>query len=495
MSYTERIAGVDFDQIVHRHDLERAEQIDRAVVCSRRMIASDIRCQVCSAEFSNARAVQQLRSPRHRFQLVRFDEETDLLRQTIHGDCSIVDRITLRPGATTRASRRRNGARTADATIRSRCRVIVVCVCLLTAVAVGAAQQAPVFRTGVDLVAVDVIVVDRDGAPVRGLSAADFVVTLEGQRRPVEAVNYLEFGATSAPAVDAPPSRTTTNEPARAPASRGARTVVFLVDDLSAKPTQGKALRIAAERVLASLDPTDLVGVTSTSGLGPVVNPTRDRAAVAAALASKDLTGRDDDTTAPFYITVPEAMEIERGMPPDTLSTSRRASARSSTSDARGVPGAGGGAGRRLARYAVHRAASQISSYLTVIRALRAAPAPRVVIALTSGLATGTDKSVAGGTGADYARRGGVRRAVLRRDGARRSHRRERDERGRWLSAALYRSHPPRDATRATSSPVASRRSRPRPVARPSAPSVSLTASCAACSARPRASIGLASRR
>ena len=274
-------------------------------------------------------------------------------------------------------------------------RVLVVCACFLTAVAVGA-QQAPVFRTGVDLVAVDVVVVDRDGAPVRGLAAADFTVTLEGQRRPVEAVNYLEFGAASVPPVEAAPSRTTTNDPARQPAaSRGVRTIVFLVDDLSAKPTQGKALRVAAERVLASLDPTDLVGVANTSGLGPVVNPTRDRAAVAMALASKGLTGRDDDTTAPFYITVPEAMEIERGMPLDTLRNVAQRECAILDIAPEVCPELVAGAGRRLARYAVHRAASQIASYLTVIRALRAAPAPRVVIALTSGLATGTDKSVA----------------------------------------------------------------------------------------------------
>ena len=59
--------------------------------------------------------------------------------------------------------------------------------------------QAPVFRAGVELVALDVTVVDRDGKPVTGLKPEDFVVTLSGQVRPVRTFDYATFGA-------APPS-------------------------------------------------------------------------------------------------------------------------------------------------------------------------------------------------------------------------------------------------------------------------------------------------
>ena len=39
-----------------------------------------------------------------------------------------------------------------------------------------ALQQTPAFKTGVDLVQVDVSVLDRDRHPIRGLTSADFTV-------------------------------------------------------------------------------------------------------------------------------------------------------------------------------------------------------------------------------------------------------------------------------------------------------------------------------
>ena len=45
--------------------------------------------------------------------------------------------------------------------------------------------QAPVFRAGVDLIALDVTVVDRNGAPVKGLTAEAFTARVDGQPRAV----------------------------------------------------------------------------------------------------------------------------------------------------------------------------------------------------------------------------------------------------------------------------------------------------------------------
>ena len=49
-------------------------------------------------------------------------------------------------------------------------------------------QPAPTFRSGVDLVRLDVSVVDRNGTPLRGLTAADFIVTDQGSRQEVQSV-------------------------------------------------------------------------------------------------------------------------------------------------------------------------------------------------------------------------------------------------------------------------------------------------------------------
>lgn len=55
--------------------------------------------------------------------------------------------------------------------------------------------QAPAFRTGVELVTVDVGVVDRQGQPLRGLGPADFVVTVAGQSRRVVSAEFVDAAA------------------------------------------------------------------------------------------------------------------------------------------------------------------------------------------------------------------------------------------------------------------------------------------------------------
>ena len=77
-------------------------------------------------------------------------------------------------------------------------RIIAVGAIAVTAVAAGPQQlpqQAPVFRAGVDLVALDVTVVDRSGAPVKGLDASAFTVRINNQPRPVRTLDYIEYGA------------------------------------------------------------------------------------------------------------------------------------------------------------------------------------------------------------------------------------------------------------------------------------------------------------
>ena len=90
-------------------------------------------------------------------------------------------------------------------------------VCLAALVLAGAAavahagiQEHPTFPSGIALVKVDVVVVDRDGKPVRGLTRADFRVFDEGRERPV-----VSFEAVVAPSpmteAEAKPPRVSTN--------------------------------------------------------------------------------------------------------------------------------------------------------------------------------------------------------------------------------------------------------------------------------------------
>src|ERR1700682_3883266 len=64
-------------------------------------------------------------------------------------------------------------------------------------------QDLPLFRTGVNLVLVDVVVRDRSGAVVKGLKADDFELLEDGVRQQVLTFAYEEVASNAAPIVNA----------------------------------------------------------------------------------------------------------------------------------------------------------------------------------------------------------------------------------------------------------------------------------------------------
>jgi VWFA-related protein len=268
--------------------------------------------------------------------------------------------------------------------------------------------QQPTFKTGVDLVTIDATVVDKGGQPVTGLTSDDFIVTLEGHVRPVRLLDYREYGHITPSNVPAGGDLMTKPPPVRQ--TRGGRIVVLVFDDLSFKPGPGKTLLTAAERTLSSFDADDLVGLTTTSGLGPVINPTRDRAAIIVALHDKRLIGRSDDSSAPFEITEEEALDIRRDFPQTTL---LRVIARECVNPSSGLPtfvpktatptrsqmesncaSAVRNAAIMLGDMTLRRMKQQLAAYHDIIGTLSHAPdMPRVIIALTRGIALGLDTS------------------------------------------------------------------------------------------------------
>lgn len=271
-----------------------------------------------------------------------------------------------------------------------------------------APEQRPTFKAGVELVTIDAIVVDKNGHPVTGLTPADFIVTLEGQVRSVRLLDYREYGHPATNSVSAEP--TVTTKPQSVRQTRGGRIVVLVFDDLSFKPGPGKALLAAAERTLSSFDADDLVGLTTTSGLGPVVNPTRDRAAIIAALHDKRMIGRYDDSSAQFEITEQEALQIRQDFQQDTLlrviarecadpgSTFPRyasPTARPTPKEMDGTcPSEVQNAAVMLGDMTLRRMQQQLTTYRDIIGTLSHGPdMPRVIIALTRGIALGLDTS------------------------------------------------------------------------------------------------------
>lgn len=150
-----------------------------------------------------------------------------------------------------------------------------------------AKQDEPVFRLQVMRVLVPVLVLDKAGNPVPGLTKDDFQVYDEGKPHDISAVTVLEDHMTA-------PSSAETNgavvagmaKDSNRAQQRPQRFVVFLVDDLHMDTRDLKYVQDAASAVLSSsLDPSDYAGLLSMS-TKTYTQLTRDRAKLLAGFNS-----------------------------------------------------------------------------------------------------------------------------------------------------------------------------------------------------------------
>jgi VWFA-related protein len=129
--------------------------------------------------------------------------------------------------------------------------VVVLC-CALPRAQQSLPEQSPPFRSGVELVTVDVTVLARDGQPVRDLRPEDFTVTVDGDPRRVVSADYVNWPSPprAAGASDVP--WVSTNEGAH-----GGRIFVFVVDQNTLEPGTAKQVVSGAQRLLARLTTSD----------------------------------------------------------------------------------------------------------------------------------------------------------------------------------------------------------------------------------------------
>lgn len=172
--------------------------------------------------------------------------------------------------------------------------------------AVPSQQVPPVFRAGVDLVAVDVSVIDSDGRPVRGLDLADFRVTVEGKPRRIVSVQYVSQGlqpdARPLPEPDLPRFSSNAGE-------AGGRLVMIVVDQGNMSRSTGAELQRSVARLLARLGPTDRAGLAVLPG-SIEVDFTRHFSLVARALGR--VVGGGGGFEKQNRVSLNEALAIER---------------------------------------------------------------------------------------------------------------------------------------------------------------------------------------
>lgn len=153
---------------------------------------------------------------------------------------------------------------------------------LIALLALAAPQQ---FKSGVEMLTIDVQVVGADGEPLLGLNAADFVVTIDGRRRPVASVQFLE--QTSRGRFIQARRQPGDPEPEGAAGSgrtRDGRIFVLAVDENSFWMSHARAANEAARLFIDRLAAEDYVGLATFPTSALRIAPTREHFKVREAL-------------------------------------------------------------------------------------------------------------------------------------------------------------------------------------------------------------------
>ena len=126
-----------------------------------------------------------------------------------------------------------------------------------------AAADTPTFPTQLEQVIVDVVVTDKKGMPIRGLTAADMLVSEDGARQAVVSFEAVELPEQPSPAAPPPPKVSTNN----APEEQRARTFVVVFDDIHITPWRANQAKAAVASFLETgTREGDRVSLLSTAG-------------------------------------------------------------------------------------------------------------------------------------------------------------------------------------------------------------------------------------
>ena len=174
----------------------------------------------------------------------------------------------------------------------------------------GQAQQ-PTFRTGVDVITVDVAALDSRGQPVTDLHGPEFTVKIDGQVRRVVSADLVKYEYTpDTGGVRRPPQKQESFETlytTNITETQG-RMIMIAVDQMNIRPGAARPILDAAARFLDRLNPADRVAFVSYPEPGIVVDFTGDRQRVR--LAMQKVIGTQSRFVGRRNIGLVEAIDI-----------------------------------------------------------------------------------------------------------------------------------------------------------------------------------------
>lgn len=142
----------------------------------------------------------------------------------------------------------------------------IVCAAIITCVAATIAQtrplpaQAPVFRSGVEYVTLDVVVTDKKDRPVRDLTKDDFEIVEGGKSQTILEFQHVDVPVTRR-VVDLKAQPIVPDVIENAKPAPNARAFVFVIDDGTVQPADIIPLKRAMAEFLATLTPDDVAAM------------------------------------------------------------------------------------------------------------------------------------------------------------------------------------------------------------------------------------------
>src|SRR5918994_8016783 len=166
-------------------------------------------------------------------------------------------------------------------------------------------DQAPVFRSGIEVMEVDVTVVDSKGMPVRDLRAPEFTVTIDGQPRRVISAEFISDRTTSATEPERPRDPYVSNNTDRRPG----RLIMLVVDRNNIDTHTLRGAISALKQFVTSIPADDRLALFTVPPPGPSVDFTNNHAQVIDALTR--IVGSDDSFISQYNISNYEAIAFE----------------------------------------------------------------------------------------------------------------------------------------------------------------------------------------
>lgn len=184
--------------------------------------------------------------------------------------------------------------------------------------AAPSAPSQPVFRAGIELLAVDATAVDADGRQVRDLTASELSVEVDGEARHVVSAEYVPLVDPRRPVLTqadrqkaAAAANDTQRDPYVAVNNKGAppgRLILLLIDQGNIRSGGGRMMMDQARRFVDQLQPEDRVGVAAVPAPGEMVPFTTDHDQVRESLTR--VIGRAEIFRRRFNLSLTEAIAI-----------------------------------------------------------------------------------------------------------------------------------------------------------------------------------------